>query len=454
MMIFIIIKFHSGFDSFHKNEDRIYRVLTEYHHADSKDVFNGKGVPYGFLNALKTSFTQVENASPVLADHDDQVVVLNSDNKTDKKFKESNGFFYTDPTFFKIFNFPLLAGSYESLKDPDNVLLSKETAEKYFGDWKNAIGKTFKINNTDVVKVSGILASIPVNTQFQLKAVVAFGTGFTKDIAKSTDYDGTNGDFGCFVLLKPGASSAGFSNQLKTYSKKVKSAGNNDVQIIQPFRDIHYDIQSGDFSNKTISQKMIDILWLIAAFILLIACVNFINLSTAQAVNRAKEIGVRKVLGSNKWQLQLQFITETFLIVFSSVIFSLVIVWLSLPYINKLLELPLNINVSNVFDIAAFLAIICIVVTLLAGFYPSIVLSRFNPVTALKSKLAAKSNKGISLRRSLVVFQFIIAQTLIIGTLIIVRQMNFFSNQTIGFDKDAIVNIPVPTDSLDNTKLA
>eukprot|EP01035_Chromulina_nebulosa_P010240 gene10240-13765_t len=165
-MIFITIQFHRGFDNFHLNEDRIYRVLTEYHHADSQDFFNGKGVPFGFPTALRKSTAQIENISPVLADYDNQVVILNSENKTQKKFKEQNGFFYTDPTFFKIFTFPLLAGSYESLKDPNNVLLSKETAEKYYGDWKNAIGKTFKINNRDIVKVSGILASIPVNTQF------------------------------------------------------------------------------------------------------------------------------------------------------------------------------------------------------------------------------------------------------------------------------------------------
>ncbi len=454
MTIFMIIQYQTSFDNFHANEGSIYRVLTEYHHADSKDVFTGKGVPFGFPNALRTSFSQVESAAPVMADHDDQVMVLNSDNKTDKKFKESDGFFYADPTFFKIFNFPLLAGSYESLKDPNNVLLSKETAEKYYGDWKNAIGKTFKINNSDVVKVSGILASIPVNTQFQLKAVVAFGTGYTKRFVTSTDYDGTSGDFGCYVLLKPGASSASLSSQLKAYSKKVKSADNNDVQIIQPLRDVHYDTQAGDFSNQTISHTMINILWLIAAFILLIACVNFINLSTAQAVNRAKEVGVRKVLGSNKWQLQLQFIAETFLIVLVSMILSLIITWFSVSYIGKILELPLNISGNNVLDIATFLGTICVTITVLAGFYPSVILSRYNPITALKSKLAAKSNSGISLRRGLVVFQFIIAQTLIIGTLIIVKQMNFFANQPLGFDKDAIVNIPVPTDSLNNTKLA
>ena len=453
VMIFIIIQFHSGFDNFHNDEDRIYRVLTEYHHSDSKDVFNGKGVPFGFPNALKTSFPEVQNVAPVLADHDDQIVVLNSDNKTDKKFKENKGFFYTEPTFFKIFNYPLLAGSYETLKDPNNVLLSKEAAEKYFGDWHNAIGETFKINNTDVVKVSGILATIPANTQFQIKAVVAFGTGSTKAMARSTDYDGTSGDFGCFITLKSGAFASSLANQLKTYSKKVKSANNNDVEIIQPYRNIHYDVHAGDFSDQTISHKMINILWLIAAFILLIACVNFINLSTAQAVNRSKEVGVRKVLGSNNRQLQLQFIAETFLIVFSSVLLSLVITGITLPFVGNILQLPLSIGLDNALSLATFLAITCVVVTLLAGFYPSIVLSRFNPITALKNKLAATSNKGISLRRGLVVFQFIIAQILIIGTLVIVKQMNFFTNQPLGFDKDAIVNIPVPTDSLDNTKL-
>ncbi|HEV8082620.1 MAG TPA: FtsX-like permease family protein, partial [Chitinophagaceae bacterium] len=340
-----------------------------------------------------------------------------------------------------------------TLKDPNTVLLSKEAADKYFGDWKTAMGKTIKLNNTDVLKVSGILATIPLNTQFQFKAVVSYGTGFTKDLADSKNYDGTTGSFGCFIVLPQNVFSSEFNNQLKVYSKKVKTAGNNDVEIIQPFKDIHFDTHAGDFSNKTISHQLINILWLIAAFILLIACVNFINLSTAQAVNRAKEVGVRKVLGSNRWQLQLQFISETFLIVFASVVLALIITWIALPYINTILELSLHINSANALSIAIFLFIIIIAVTLLAGFYPSIVLSSFNPINALKSKLAAKSSKGISLRRGLVVFQFIIAQFLIMGTLVIVKQMNFFTSQPIGFDKSAIVDIPLPTDSVGNSKL-
>ena len=210
---------------------------------------------------------------------------------------------------------------------------------------------------------------------------------------------------------------------------------------------MHYDAEAGNYSNKTISHELINVLWLIAAFILLIACVNFINLSTAQAVNRAKEVGVRKVLGSNKSQLQIQFIVETFLIVTIAVILAAVITILALPYVNQLLELSLSFNILNNPAIILFLLTVTIVVTALAGFYPSIVLSRFNPVNALKSKLTANTAKGISLRRGLVVFQFIIAQALIIGTLIIVKQMNYFMNQPLGFDKDAIVNVPFRPDS-------
>jgi ABC-type antimicrobial peptide transport system permease subunit len=192
---------------------------------------------------------------------------------------------------------------------------------------------------------------------------------------------------------------------------------------------------------------------LIAAFILLIACVNFINLSTAQAVNRAKEVGVRKVLGSNRSQLKIQFLTETFLIVLSAVLLAAVITSLALPYVNQLLELSLSFNILNNSAIILFLLAVTVVVTILAGFYPSIVLSRFNPVNALKSKLTVNTTKGISLRRGLVVFQFIIAQALIIGTFIIVKQMSYFMDQPLGFDKDAIINVPFRVDSLRISRL-
>ena len=457
MMIFIIIQYQTSFDNFHSKKDRIYRVLTEYHHADAATITYGKDVPFPMPLGLKTAFPQIEQVAPIFASHDDQLIIPDENGTSTKTFKEDKGLFFTEPSFFKIFDFPLLAGSYASLKEPNNVLLTKEIAEKYFGDWKTAIGKTIKLevggyifeHGTHILKVSGILATIPANTDFQLKLVVAYGTGATGSImAKNTDWeDRTNSGFGCYIMLPPNISADNFNQQLRAYSAKVESPDDKDSHIIQPLTAVHYDTQTGNYSNKTISHQLLNVLWLIAAFILLIACVNFINLKTAQAVYRAKEVGVRKVLGSNKSQLQIQFIVETFLIVTVAVMLATVITILALPYVNQLLELSLSFNILSNPAIILFLLSVTIVVTALAGFYPSIVLSRFNPVNALKSKITASTAKGISLRRGLVVFQFIIAQALIIGTLIIVQQMNYFMNQSLGFDKDAIINVPFRVDS-------
>ena len=462
MMIFIIIQFQTSFDNFHSKKDRIYRVLTESQHADAGNITYAKNVPFPMPANLKTAFPQLEQVAPVYASHNDELQVLDDNGTPVKNFKEQSGVFYTSPSFFNMFNFPLLSGSYESLKDPNNVLLTKEIAETYFGNWKTAMGKTIKIAGyysmgaglfqfpATALKVSGILATIPANTDFQLKLVVAWGTDFTGDKEygfAQPQWNQSAPDFGCYVLLPPNISVNNFNQQLSAYARKVQPADNKDSYIIQPLSAVHYDAEAGNYSNKTISHELINVLWLIAAFILLIACVNFINLSTAQAVNRAKEIGVRKVLGSNKSQLRSQFIVETFLIVTIAVVLAAVITLLALPYVNQLLELSLSFNILTNPSVILFLLAVTIVVTALAGFYPSIVLSRFNPVTALKSKGTANTTKGISLRRGLVVFQFIIAQALIIGTLIIVQQMNYFMDRPLGFDKDAIVNVPYRPDS-------
>jgi len=206
MIIFMIIQYQTSFDDFHSKKDRIYRVLTESHHADAGTISYEKNVPFPMPEGLKTAFPQLEQVAPVYASHNDELQVLDDNGTPVKNFKEQTGVFYTSPSFFKMFDFPLLAGSYESLKEPNNVLLTKEMAEKYFGDWKTAIGKTIKLevggyifeHGIDILKVSGILATMPANTDFALKVVVAYGTGATGSImAKSTDWeDRTNTDFG------------------------------------------------------------------------------------------------------------------------------------------------------------------------------------------------------------------------------------------------------------------
>jgi putative ABC transport system permease protein len=412
MMIFMIIRFHNSFDDFHTKKDRIYRVLTEYHHS-AADSFYGKEVPYGVPEGLKTAFPQIEQLTPVYTSKNDQLLIPGQDGNTEKIFKEQKGVFFAEPSFFKIFDYPLLAGAYESLQHPNNVLLTKETAEKYFGNWKAAMGRTINLeaggfmfeHGTEPLKVSGILASIPANTDLQLKMVVAYRTGFTGSImAASTDWNSTEDNFGCYILLPKHVDVNNFNQQLKAFSRKMAAPGNKNSHIIQPISEAHYDTKTGNYSNRTISHQLLNVLWLIAAFILLIACVNFINLTTAQAVTRAKEVGVRKVLGGNKIQLQAQFIAETLLIVIGAVILAAVATRLALPFINQLLELSLSFNALTNPALIVFLSTVTIGVTLLAGFYPSLFLSRFNPILALKTRLNTHSSKGISLRRGLVVF--------------------------------------------------
>lgn len=462
MMIFLIIQFQTSFDGFHTKKDRIYRVVTGYHHEDAATDSREKNVPFPLPAGLKAAFPQLEQVTPVYASHNDEIQVLDGNGIPVKHFKEKAGVFYTAPSFFSLFDFPLLSGSYASLKDPNNVLLTKEVAETYFGDWEKAIGKTIKLTGyyqvgsglfqfpPVVLTVSGILAPIPANTDFQLRVVVSYGTDFTGDKIngfENPDWNGTAPDFGCYVLLPPAITAGNLNLQLQAYARKVQAPGNKDTYSVQPLSAVHYDTEAGNFSNKTISHDLLNVLWLIAAFILAIACVNFINLATAQAVNRAKEIGVRKVLGGNKKQLQAQFIIETFFIVTAAVLLAVMITVIALPFANRLLELSLSFSIAGNAVIVLFLLTLIVLVTLLAGFYPSVVLSRLNPVHALKSKAAANSTKGISLRRGLVVFQFVIAQVLIIGTLVIVKQMNFFMSQPLGFDKEAIVNVPFRPDS-------
>ncbi len=453
VIIFIIIQFETSFDNFHSKKDRIYRVLTEYHHADAASIFYGRGVPAPMPAALKTSFPQIEKVAAAFSEGNDQILVLDANGHAEKKFKEENGVIFTEPSFFDILSFRWLAGNPATLKDPNSAVLTRITADKYFGDWKTAMGKTIKWNNSQVLKVTGILADIPSNSDFQVKVVIALGTGYTDYFAKSTNWDGTGTGFGCYVLLSPNATEASVNTQLRDLAKKMKSADNKDSHILQSLSKVHYATEIGNYSGKTISLQLINVLWLIAGFILFIACVNFVNLATAQAVNRSKEVGVRKVLGSNKWQLRMQFIAETFLIVVTAVTLAIMITLIALPFIGVMLDLQLSFNIFYSPFFYFFLVGLTVVVTALAGFYPSLIISRFNPINALKNKLTVKSTRGISLRRGLVIFQFIIAQVLIIATLIIIKQMNFFTDQSLGFNKEAVLNVPFPADSAGISKL-
>lgn len=449
LLIFLVIQYETSFDNFHNNKEQIYRVSKRFIKDDGGAGYS-RGICFPASKQLLLDYPQLEHVASILSAQGDQLTVMDeSGHTTPKKFKE-DGLFFTEPQFFSIFNFPLLSGNAQTaLTNPNTAVLTQQAAEKYFGDWHNAVGKTIQYDNSKICKVTGVLKNLPANTDFPIQVAISFKT-LRED--SSRDWVSTRGNLNTYVVLPTTLSSASFSRQLEAFGKKHIPADYSAKQsfVIQPLADIHFNKEFGNFNGKTFGRELITALSIIGLFLLVIACINFINLSTAQAVNRAKEVGVRKVLGSRKRQLILQFLSESFIITLAAVLIALVIAFSVLPLLNQLLQTKITLCAST--GIALFLTGVIILVTLLAGLYPAIVLSGFNPITALKSKLTDKIKGGISLRRALVVLQFTVAQALIIGTLIVLSQMNYFKTAPMGFDKDAVVNIPLPGDSLNNAK--
>src|ERR1044072_6860792 len=337
LIIFLVINYEKSFDEFHTKKDRIYRILTKGTNGDSTSA-----VPFPVPTALKSDFPQFEEVCGIFSVTDVQVLVMDANGHPSKKFKEKSNTMFAEPSFFRIFDFPFLKGDAEtSLKDPNSVVLTRAIANKYFGNWQQAVGRTIRIGTNLLLKVTGIMADIPVNSDFQLCMVVPYAIG---GFSKSTDWVTIDSNHECYVLLKKNASVTAFSQPLLQFSKKYRTPDNKNAQVLQSLQQVHFDEKAGNFLRKTISPERIRTLWLIAAFILLIACVNFINLSTAQAVNRSREVGVRKVLGSSRRQLALQFLGETSFITITAVVVAILVAEVTLPLLNSLLETKMTMN--------------------------------------------------------------------------------------------------------------
>ncbi|MES1219070.1 MAG: FtsX-like permease family protein [Bacteroidota bacterium] len=446
LLIFRVVQFETSFDNFHKNPGQVYRVVAATKTPDGMQYKRANAFPVAA--ALKIDFPRLSQVARIWEQDGHQVTVMdNRKEATEKKFIENN-LFFADPEVFDIFNFPLVEGDARTaLGEPNQVLLTQATAKKYFGDWHNAAGKFIKYDNRRVCKVTGILKDMPANTDLPLELVFSFKTSGNDTLQ---DWVSQTGNLNTFVVLPANLSPLQFNNELARFvTKHTPPEYANQGYILQPLSDMHYNSAFGTFRGSVFSHELITTLTLIGIFLVIIACVNFINLATAQAVNRAKEVGVRKVLGSRKKQLIVQFLSETFIITVIAAAFAVFLAWLGLPFLNSLLR----ISVGLAFDwtsVVYFIAGI-FTVTLLSGFYPAVILSGFSPVAVLKSKFSGKVG-GLTLRRVLVVFQFTIAQVLIIGTLVVVRQMDFFRNTSMGFDKDEVVTAAVPNDSTSLSK--
>jgi len=452
LLIFLVIQFESSFDNFHKKKNTIYRIGTKFYTQDGF-TYSG-GVSFPVASALRIDFPQIKEVASIYRNGGQ--VTVEDENHQLKKINEDN-FYYAEPEFFKMFDFEWLVGSPKTcLNDPHSAVLTQATAEKYFGNWRAAIGKTIKHENKTLYKITGILKNVPPNSDFPFSVVAGY-TALQNTYIKNNlnDWVSTFGGAYTFVVLPPELLPKKFDAQLITFGKKHKPAEYaKDLFVTQPLSEIHYDDRFGTYTRHTFSHSLIMALALIGLFLILIACVNFINLATAQAVNRSREVGVRKVLGSNRSQLAFQFLGETALITVAAVFIAVGIAESALAFLNKLLETRMTMNFISNPSLIVFALIVTVLVTFLSGLYPAIILSGFNPVTALKTKISSKMVGGISLRRALVVLQFTIAQILIIGVLIVVSQMNFFKNASLGFEKAYVINVPVPGDSISHTKLS
>lgn len=351
--------------------------------------------------------------------------------------------YFVDSAFLKIFNFPVLKGDkLTGLLKPHSAMITEETAKKLFGD-ENPIGKTITHYGGDTTSfvVNGVLADVPKNSQLQFDALFSFNTIINADMYKN--WGGNWLD--TYFVLTPGTNQAAMEAKFPAYLKRhLKGDGWKYYQLfLLPYKDVHAgaaDIGLDYINFQKFDKKTTNLFAIIALIVLVIACVNFINLSTAKSVERAKEVGIRKSIGAYRFQLAAQFLSETVLISLISLLFAVALVELSLPYINNLSQRDITLNVFSNFDVIGAVLGGTILVGIISGIYPAIYLSSFQAVRVLKGSIQVGKNKGM-MRNVLVVVQFFSAIFLMVATVFVVRQLNFMQKQDPGYSRDQIVNV-------------
>ena len=444
LLVFLVIRFHLSFDQHHAKINRIYTAVSESFYPGGS--WKNAGVPGPFAKAFRSDFPQVETVARVHRVSNSIVVVMKNGQATDKKFKEEGGTLLVEPSYFDIFDLKILAGGNlkKAFLQPNQAVITQKLATKYFGDWKTALGQSFKINNDYVLKVVGIIEDYPANTDFGMELLVSFKT---LDLEKNQYYvndvwGSTSSNSRVYFTIPENTDVTKLQAQMPKFVKKYlpkQDKGKSTVFSIRPVAGGHYDENFPSLNYKTFKYSTMWTLGLVGILILLMACINFINLSTAQSVKRSKEVGIRKVMGSGRGQLVKQFLGETLLIVLLAVVIALALAELAVPFMQKVIDVPESLSLLSDPIVWAFLFVIIVLVTFLAGFYPSMILSGFEPVTALKSKMSSQKVGGLSLRRALVVLQFGIAQLLVIGTVIVLSQMDYIRKADIGLDASALI---------------
>ena len=441
ILIFTLVSYQFSFDTFHPAADRVYRIVTQYH-TDATEY--SPGVPKPLGKAFRNDFSFIEKSARVLT-YNNALISLPGE-KDVKKFQEEEGVAYAEPEFFDIFRFPLVSGDHNAaLTEPNTALITQKIATKYFGA-EDPIGRIIRYNNQTNFRVTGILRDIPGNTDRTGEIYLSYANLKDKDpyVASDSSWGSVSSRMNFFVRLKPNISAATAEQQLAAFVKKYygpEDASSTRLHL-QPLSDMHFN---ADYDGPA-SKRNLWVLSIIGVFLIITACVNFINLATARALNRAKEVGVRKVMGSLRSLLFWQFMIETALIVILSFVLAFGLAMLTLPLLNNLLRTRMPVNLLENTRILLFLPLLLVAVVFLAGSYPGLILARFRPIAALKGKLSQQHIGGFSLRRMLVVTQFTVSQMLIIGLIVIAIQIRYSRTIDLGFRKEGIVMLPVPQD--------
>ncbi len=449
IFVYALIRHENTFDQSLANADRIYRIVTDIRNAEGTNYEGASN--FAIARALRNDFPGLEAVTQVYTEG--RAIVSVTDAAGNRKMFEQKGLTYADPFFLKTFDHQLLAGSREGLlDDPDEVILTRTIADKLFGpaasaDYGGLIGKPVTINK-DTYRVAAVLADVPSNTNVPFKLLLPFMVFERKFPAVTANWSEVWGQSYTFVTLPEGQGPERLEAALPAFRDKYldKEVRDQYSYHLQPLAKVHTDSRYEGTVYAT-PGILITAFVSMAIIVLVTACINFINLATAQSLKKAKEIGIRKTLGSGSAELVLRFMTETFLLVvvaaFAGLVLARQFISAFNDYLSFILELGLEIDGTVIW----FLAGIILLTTLMAGYYPARVMSGFRPVQALKNpgKLGnAGAASKFSLRKALVTVQFAVTQLLIIGTIIVALQMKYFRSRDLGYDQAGMFLVHIP----------
>lgn len=429
-----------SFDKYNANLDRIYRVNNEIKFGGNENSYAVAPAP--LAAALKASFPEIQQITRFRSRGGFQV------KKGNQNIQEYN-MVYADSSMFNVFTLPMLNGDQRTaLKEPHSVVITESMAKKYF-DRINVTGQVLTFDDTAQYRVTGVIKDIPKQSHFHFDFFISMSS-----LPESRDLSYFSNNFQTYILLRPGADAQKLQAKLPAFMRHVagaqlqsiahitfddlEKAGNYFRLKLIPLKDIHLRSNSVAELDANGNIQYVYIFSAIAIFILLIACVNFMNLSTARSANRAKEVGVRKVLGSARKNLIFQFLTESIMVTLFSAIIAVFLAWGFLGLFNQMSGKDLTITPQIFMWLVPILLLLVIVIGFIAGSYPAFFLSGFQPIEVLKGKLS-RGFKGSFLRSFLVVFQFAISVFLIIGTLVIYNQLKYIQNKDLGFNRDHVL---------------